>query len=168
MRIAAAVLLFAACLFAGGLARDALRRNVRMLEQLCLFLRQLRFRVRLHRPLGAVIAELAAQPDLSMLTFLADCAALCRKGTPLPQAWRLAVSAFTRSFHLSVGQLPPLAEYIPALASADGRQVEALLELYETQSRDALLQAQKKSERLGGLYLQIGGAVGVLLCIMIL
>ena len=167
MRAAAAVLLFAASLAAGNLARGSLRRSVQILEQLCLFLRLLRFRVRMHRPLGDVIAQAAADPDLSALTFLPACIERCGAGEPLPQAWRQAVKPFTRR-HRTIGQQMPLASYIPALVCADGRQVDALLELYEAQARDALQDARARSERLGSLYLQIGGTVGVLLGIMIL
>ena len=168
MRAAAAVLLFAACLLAGGLARDALRRGVRSLEQLCLFLRRLRFHARMRRPLGAAITEMAGDPDLAQLAFLPECAALCRRGTPLPQAWRQTAEPFMCRLQAVCGQTPPVASYIPALAAADGRQVDALLELYEAQARDALEHARQRSAHLGRLCVQVGGAVGVLLGIMIL
>ncbi|MBQ7547235.1 MAG: hypothetical protein IJT41_09755 [Clostridia bacterium] len=167
MKAAAAALIFTACLFAGSLARGSLRRVEQILSQLCVFLRRLRFCARLHRPLGAVIAQAADDPDLSALAFLSGCAASCRGGTALPQAWRDAVHT-TPAGRTIERYIPSLVSLIPALASADGRQVDALLELYEAQARDALQNARQKSEHMGSVYMQLGGAVGILLGIMIL
>lgn len=168
MRAAAAVLLCLAALCTGGVLRDALRRRVRILSQMCLFLHRLRLCAHLRQPLGVLLSELAGLSCFSTLTFLPDCTARCRGGMPLPQAWSQAVAAFARAGRLSRQQGQLLSELIPTLAASDSRQLDALLDVYESQAREALEKAEETEKALGGLCVRVCGAAGLLLGILIL
>lgn len=168
MRAAAAVLLTAAGVCMGMLLRDRLRRRVQIWSQICQFLREVRLRVRLHEPMDAQIASLSENRALRMLTFLPDCAARCRKGLPLPQAWTESVERFLHAGGLSRAQGEMLAQWIPALSAADSQRVDGLLELYETRAAQALEAASQREAAVGNLCVRICGAAGLLLGILIL
>ena len=168
MRAAASVLLCAAGLCVGGVLRDTLRRRVLVLDQLCLFLRQLRFRARLHQPLGTLLSECSRDSGYSLLTFLPDCASRRQSGTPLPTAWEQAAGAFLRTARLSRREGQMLVQLVPALCTADGQQLDALLEMYDARAAEAVQRAAQTDASLGGLCVRICGAAGLLLGIMIL
>lgn len=168
MRAAAVVLLTAASLCAGALLRDGLRRRVQIFSQICLFLREVRLRARLHEPLDVQIGALAENRELSALTFLPDCAARVEKGQPLPQAWTAAVDTFVRAHRIPRAQGEMLSQCVPALSDADSHRVEGLLELYETRAAQALEKAAQTDASVGSLVVRICGAVGLLLGILIL
>ena len=168
MKAAAAALLVGAFLCIGSLLRDGLRRRAQVMGQICLFLRQVRLRANLHQPLGAAVAELAQDPELALLTFLPDCAARCRAGVPLPQAWTLAVETFRHTGKISPPQGQTLANLLPALCAADGQRLDSLLNLYESRAQTALAQAEETAASTGGLCVRVSGAVGLLLGILIL
>lgn len=168
MRTLAAVLLTGACVCMGMRLRDRLRRCVRIWTQICLFLREVRLRARLHEPLGAQIAALSENRELESLTFLPDCAARCREGIPLPQAWTASVEAFARAQRLPRAQTQMLAQIVPALSDAAGLRVDALLDLYESRAAQALETAAQTEASVGTLCVRVCAAAGLLLGILIL
>lgn len=168
MRALAAAALTAASVCAGMLLRDELRRRVQIRSQICLFLRQIRLRARLHEPLDAQIAALAADRELEKLTFLSDCAAACRQGAPLPQAWTDAVRAFARTHRFSHAEAKMLTHCVPALSDADFGRLEGLLEWYEARAAQALQEAQQTDASVGALIVRVCGVFGLLLGILIL
>ena len=168
MKVAAAVLLTAASLCAGSLLRDGLRKRVQLWSQICLLLRQIRLRARLHEPLDVQIDTLARDRELEKLTFLPDCAAYCRQGQPLPKAWTTAVQAFVRERKLPRSQAQMLIQCIPALCDADSARVDGLLEWYEARSAQALETATQTDASVGALCVRVCGAAGLLLSILIL
>ena len=168
MRALAAVLLAAASVCAGMRLRDELRRRVQICGQICLFLREIRLRARLHEPLDAQLAALAEDRELERLTFLPDCVAACRQGTPLPQAWTAAVREFTRAHRLPYAEAQMLRQCVPALSGADSVRVDGLLEWYEARAAQALQTAVQTDASVGTLVVRICGAGGLLLGILIL
>ncbi len=168
MRAAAALLLTLASVCVGMLLRDGFRRRVRISEQICLLLREVRLRARLHEPLDVQIEALSANRELTTLTFLPDCAARIRQGEPLPQAWAAAAEAFLRMHRLPCTQREMLVQCLPALSDADGHRVEGLLELYETRAAQALEEANRREASVGALCVRVCTAAGLLLGILIL
>ena len=168
MRAAAAVMVTAAGLCIGLLRRDKLHRRVQIWTELCLFLREVRLRTRLHEPLDAQIDALSESRALEHLTFLRDCAAEIRAGRPLPQAWSSAVALCFRAQHLTRAQAKMLAQWIPSLSAADSQRAEGLLELYETRAAQALSEAEQTEASVGALCVRVWFAVGLLLGILIL
>lgn len=167
MRVLAAVLLTAASVCVGMRIRDELRRRVQIRSQICLLLREIRLRARLHEPLDVQIASLSENRELDRLTFLSDCAAVARLGTPLPQAWTAAVRAFTHAHRFPRAEAQMIQQCIPALSSADGARVDGLLEWYEARAAQALQAAQTDASD-GALIVRVCGAAGLLLGILIL
>lgn len=167
MRVLAAVLITAASVCAGMRLRDELQRRVQIRSQICLFLREVRLRARLHEPLDVQIASFSENRELDRLTFLSDCAAAARQGTPLPQAWTAAVRAFARAHRFPRAEAQMLLQCIPALSSADGARVDGLLEWYEARAAQALQAAQADASD-GTLIVRVCGAAGLLLGILIL
>ncbi len=168
MRAAAAVLVTLASVCAGIRLRDGLRQRVQLWNEICLFLREVRLRARLHEPLDAQIETLSQDRELERLTFLAACAAHCRQGQPLPQAWTAAVRAFTRERRFTHAQTQMLLQCVPALCDADSARVDGLLEWYETRAAQALESAVQTDASAGGLCVRVCGAAGLLLGILIL
>lgn len=168
MRVIAAVLVTAASLFVGMLLRERLRTRVQICGQICLFLREVRLRARLHEPLDAQIESLSQDHELEKLTFLRDCAAGCRQEQSLPQAWTASVRTFTHMQRLPRQLAQMLAQCIPALAAADGSRVDGLLEWYGARAAQALESASQTDASVGGLCVRICGAAGLLLGILIL
>ncbi len=168
MRAAAAALLTAASVCVGMVLRDGLRRRVQILSQICLFLREVRLRARLHEPLDVQIGALAENGELSRLTFLPDCRTRIAGGQPLPQAWTAAVKAFGHTYRIPRTQGEMLAQCVPALSDADGQRVEGLLELYEARFAQALEEAARTDASVGSLLVRVCGAAGLLLGILIL
>jgi len=168
VRILAAALLTGASACMGMYLRDRLRRRVRIWTQICLFLREVRLRARLHEPLDAQIEALSENRELESLTFLADCAARCRQGYPLPQAWTASVGAFAGTCDLSRAHWQMLMQCVPALSDADSLRVDALLDLYETRAAQALETAAQTDASVGPLCVRVCAAAGLLLGILIL
>lgn len=168
MRILAAVLLTGASACMGMRLRDGLRRRVQIWTQICLFLQEVRLRARLHEPLDTQIETLSENRELELLTFLPDCAARCRQGTPLPQAWTAAVEVFARNRRLPQAHRQMLLQCVPALSDADSLRVDALLDLYETRAAQALEAAAQTEASVGTLCVRVCAAAGLLLGILIL
>ncbi len=168
MRAAAAVLLTVASLCLGVLLRERLRARVQLWDQVCLFLREVRLRVRLHEPLDAQIGALSENGELEQLTFLPDCAARCRQGQPLPQAWTSSVRTFARAHRLPRAQEETLVQCVPALSAADSQRVEGLLEWYEARAAQALESAVQTDASAGTLCVRVCVGAGLLLSILIL
>lgn len=167
MRVLAAVLLAAASACAGMCLRDARLRRVQIHSQICLFLREVRLRARMHEPLDVQIGSLAENRELERLTFLPECAAAVRQGTALPQAWMCAVREFVRTHRLSRADAQMLLQCVPALSDANGVRVEGLLEWYEARAARALQAAQADASD-GAFIVRVCGAAGLLLGILIL
>lgn len=168
MRAMAAVLLAASSVFAGLILRDELRRRVLVRTQICLFLREVRLRARLHEPLDVQIGSLSENHELERLTFLPDCASACRQGTPLPQAWTTAVRAFARFHRLPRTEAQMLSQCVPALADADSARVDGLLEWYEARAAQALQAASQTDAAFSSVCVRVCCAAGLLLGILIL
>ena len=167
MKLCAALLVFCAAVCAGFAIRERLQQRVDICTALNLFLCELRFFGRLHKPLPDVLTALSLRPELSALPFLADCVRRLQKGDSLPSAWADAVERYCRRERV-FRQARTFADLIPALCAADAERYDALLSLYEARAQQMLESAQKTAASAARQCVYISGAIGLACGILIL
>ena len=169
MKTAAAFCFAAAGIGCGLLFCGRLKRRVRILQQLCVLLREIENRtVYLHLPFGQTVQTLSQSEAFSTLSFLADCAERCRAGVPFPRAWNTAVSVFTRAQSLHGDGAQMLAQLGASLTCANDTQLERVFALYMRVLQSDLCDAKQRLQTSEKPVLCLCAAGGILLGIMVL
>lgn len=166
--LAAALAVLFGALF-GLCLQNRLRRQERVLRQICLLLRQMRTKTAcLHTPFPELVRAFCDAQAFSDLTFLPDCAVQCDAGVAFPEAWNEAVRRFRRSGALSAGAGRELSELAFSACGADAESVDGVLSMYEQTMCRYAREAREHSRTGGQLCVRVCGAVGLLFGILII
>ncbi len=142
-----------------------MRTGVEVLESIELMVTLIRARIEYTlEPVSDLAENLSKNNELKNLTFLRECAALCRNGTDFPLAWSKSVSHFNR-FAVSRQTAEYLVGFGKALGSTDISGQLSCCDMYLALFSASRKEQIKKREKAAKLYPPLGllGGMAVLI-----
>ncbi|MCI8497144.1 MAG: hypothetical protein HFE85_02685 [Clostridiales bacterium] len=162
MKLVGLLLIIAVGAAVGFLKSTEYSNRVRQLEAAVSFINDVSTRIRYSAaPIDEIIEQAAHMEQLKPLSFLPDCAVMCRTGEAFPAAWKQALTLKQRTLSLKGRDMELLQAFGAGLGATDVEGQLSHCALYEKMLEETLQQARRDKETHGRLTASLGVLAGI-------